>query len=268
MARATLGDVELEYERRGHGDHVVFVHHGAGTDWFAPLCAEPSLAGRYGLVRYHRAGYGGSSLLTGQLTFENEAETFRALMRHLGIERAHVVGHSASGCICLQLALSAAEVVHSVVVIEPALMAVPSPPGVPRAIELFREGKTAEAVETFIVATCGADARVILENALPGAMEQTLADAATFFGHELPALRQWSFGANEARRITQPVLAVLGERSDSRFYQRQELLLDWLPNVEPLLIPDAGHLLQFENPRSLAEGMTAFFSDHPIGVGV
>jgi hypothetical protein len=42
---------------------------------------------------------------------------------------------------------------------------------------------------------------------------QALADADTFFGHELPGLRQWTFGPEQARRITQPVLAVVGENS-------------------------------------------------------
>ena len=86
-----------------------------------------------------------------------------------------------------------------------------------------------------------------------------------FFRHELPALRQWTFGPDEARRITQPVLAVVGENSDSRFQQRHELLLKWLPNVEPFVLRNAGHLLHLERPRDLAEGVAVFFARHPIG---
>jgi hypothetical protein len=40
MLRAALGDVVLAYELRGSGDSVVLIHHGAGVDWFAPLCDE------------------------------------------------------------------------------------------------------------------------------------------------------------------------------------------------------------------------------------
>lgn len=265
MHRAALADIELEYEMRGTGEHVVLIHHGAGADWFAPLCVEPILTERYCVVRYHRQGYAGSSRLTGQLTFAREAVTFRALMKHLGIRRAHVVGHSASGCIGMQLALDASEIVHSLVLLEPALMAVPSPPEVPRALELYRAGDTAIAVQTFLRGTCGPNARPVLENVLPGAVQQLVEDADTFFGHELPALRQWTFGPDEARRITQPVLAVLGENSDFRFQERQQLLLEWLPNVEPFLLVNAGHLLHLENPRGLAQGMVAFLARHPIG---
>jgi pimeloyl-ACP methyl ester carboxylesterase len=115
MHRAALGDIELEYETVGCGEHVVLIHHGAGADWFAPLCDEPILTRRYCLVRYHRQGYAGSSPLAGELTFSREAETFRALMGHRRVTRAHIVGHSASGCMSLQIALDVPEIVHSVV---------------------------------------------------------------------------------------------------------------------------------------------------------
>lgn len=264
MHRAVLGDIELEYETVGSGEHVVLIHHGAGADWFAPLCDEPVLTERYCLVRYHRQGYAASSPLAGQLTFAREADSFRTLMRHLGIHRAHIVGHSASGCLCLQIALDAPEIVRSVVALEPALTAVPSPPEVPSALELYRAGDKGTAVETFLRGTCGQHAQPILEKAIPGAVQQALADADTFFGHELPALRQWKFGPDEARRITQPVLAVVGENSDARFHQRQELLLKWLPNVEPFVLRNAGHLLYFENRRDAAHGIGRFLARHPI----
>jgi pimeloyl-ACP methyl ester carboxylesterase len=55
-----------------------------------------------------------------------QAADCRALLRGLGNDRAHVVGHSSGGVIALQLALAAPEVVHSLVLLEPALMEVPS----------------------------------------------------------------------------------------------------------------------------------------------
>lgn len=103
MDKATLDGVELEYEIRGAGEPVVLVHHGAGIDSFNPLLEEPALSG-YRLIRYHRAGYAGSSPPVAPLTFAQEAARFRALLRYLGIDRAHIVGHSASGCIALQIA--------------------------------------------------------------------------------------------------------------------------------------------------------------------
>ena len=66
-------------------------------------------------------------------------------------------------------------------------------------------------------------------------------------------------------RITQPVLAVVGEHSDPRFHQRQELLLDWLPVVEPFMLSNAGHLLHLDNGRDMAQGLADFFARHSIG---
>jgi pimeloyl-ACP methyl ester carboxylesterase len=114
------------------------------------------------------AGYAGSGPLTPPLTFTHEAQALRALLRHLGLDRVHVVGHSLSACIVLQMALDAPEWVHSIALLEPPLMAVPSPPEVPRALELYRAGDTAGAVDTFLRGTCGADWRDRLEAALPG----------------------------------------------------------------------------------------------------
>jgi pimeloyl-ACP methyl ester carboxylesterase len=107
----------------------------------------------------------------------------------------------------------------------------------------------------------------MLDRALPGAFDQHVADAETFFTGELPALRHWSFTREDAGRIIQPVLAVIGAKSleqDPVWGERQLLLLSWLPNVEPCVVPDAMHLLQVQNPRATAEGLASFFARHPI----
>ena len=41
-------------------------------------------------------------------------------------------------------------------------------------------------------------------------------------------------------------------------------MVNWLPNVEPFLLRNAGHLLHLENPHDLAEGTAAFLGRHPI----
>ena len=52
-----------------------------------------------------------------------------------------------------------------------------------------------------------------LEEVLPGAFEQAVADAATSFAVDVPATLDSRFGDAEARQITQPVLVALGEKS-------------------------------------------------------
>ncbi|MGH7185875.1 MAG: alpha/beta fold hydrolase, partial [Pseudomonadota bacterium] len=113
MKRAALESVELEYETRGAGEAVVLIHPGHFADWFRPLLNEPALTDRYRVVIYHRVGCAGSSAIAGPVSFAMQAAHCRSLLRHLGIERAHVVGHSSGGMIALQLPLDAPDVVQS-----------------------------------------------------------------------------------------------------------------------------------------------------------
>ena len=118
-----------------------------------------------------------------------------------------------------------------------------------------------------MLAVTGPGYRAALERARPGAFDEAVAHADTFFGQELPAVRQWSFTREQAARITQPVLAVIGEKnkeSSPIWNERQEILLTWLPKAEPFVLPGATHLLHLENPRGMAEGLAAFFARHPI----
>jgi pimeloyl-ACP methyl ester carboxylesterase len=250
---------------------VVLIHPGHFADWFRPLLDQSALTERYRVLTYHRVGCAGSSRIAGPVSLAQHAAHCRALMRHLGIERAYVVGHSSSGNVALQLALDAPDVVHALAILEPALYSVPSAETSRRfvgtAVQLYRAGDKAGAIDTFLKGVCGPDYRPLLDQALPGAFDQHVADADTFFGQEMPALQQWTFTLEDAQRISQPVLAVVGARSlelDPIWGERHQLLLDWLPNVEPFVLPDATHLLQIENPRGMAKGLAAFFARHPL----
>jgi pimeloyl-ACP methyl ester carboxylesterase len=263
LERASVDGVDLEYEIRGTGEPVVLIHNGVGVDWYRLLAREPALAG-YRVLLYHRAGYAGSGRPSGAMDLAREAAHCRLLMRRLGIGRAHVVGHSSSALIALRLAADAPETVGSLALLEPALLAVPSPPLVREAVEVYRGGRKEQALDVFLRGTCGEDYRAALDRALPGAFAQAVDGADRFFGEELPALRAWTFGRAEAERIGQPVLAVRGAASGDVHRQRHQLLLEWLPRAEPFVLPDAGHLLHVQNPRGMAEGLASFFRRHPI----
>jgi pimeloyl-ACP methyl ester carboxylesterase len=271
MNRAVLDGIELEYEVRGDGEPVILVHAGIFAEWFKPLLEEPALTSRYRLVRYHRVGYAGSSRVTGPVSIAQHAAHLHSLMRYLGIERAHFVGHSSSGNIVLQLALDDSTMAQSLAVLEPALMMVPSAQTsrafVGAALQLYRSGDKAGALDTFLQGVCGPGYRTLLDRVLPGAFDNAVADANTFFDQEQPAIIEWQFSREHARRITQPVFAVIGEKSRDLspiWSERQELLLTWLPKAEPFVLPGATHLLQVQNPRDMADGLSSFFARHQI----
>jgi 3-oxoadipate enol-lactonase len=276
MSRATLDGVALDYEMWGSsGEPVVLVHAGIFADWFKPLRDEPALTGRHRVLSYHRVGYAGSSRVAGPVTLAEQAAHLRTLMRKLGIPRAHVVGHSSGGNIALQLALESPEMVQSVVLMEPAL---PVPDlGQERMLstraamapvfEAYRAGDRARAVDGFMRFVSGPDYRTVMDRVLPGAFAQAVTDADTFFGQELPAVQQWTLSREDAGRISQPALSMVGEKSKAlspSWTERHELILAWLPTAEGFVLPDATHLLHVQYPRTVAEALAAFFARHPL----
>jgi hypothetical protein len=66
----------------------------------------------------------------------------------------------------------------------------------------FHAGDKAGAIDTFMRGVCGAGYREVLDSRLPGAFAQAVADADAFFQQELPAVQTWSFGQQDARRIS------------------------------------------------------------------
>jgi pimeloyl-ACP methyl ester carboxylesterase len=252
---------------------VLFVDGALIAGTFRPLLAEAGLLGRYRPILYHRRGYGGSSRGAGTVSVARQAADCGALLRHLGLERAHVVGHSYGGAIALQLAMDSPGVVHSLALLEPGLMVGASAQGyresLARGAERYREAGAAVVVEEFLEARWP-EYRTALEQALAGAFAQAVADAGTWFEREMPGLLGWRFDEADARRISQPTLSVLGGESDalaSRFGETHRLLLAWLPQAEGVVLPGATHLMQLEDPRGLAEVLTAFWARRRLPAG-
>jgi pimeloyl-ACP methyl ester carboxylesterase len=125
MERASVNGVELEYELKGAGEPVLLIHGSHIGRSFLPLLAQPSLTEKYTLIRYHRRGFLESAPVRGPVSIKDQAADARALLEHLHLSRAHVVGHSFGGAIALQLALDAPTHVHSLVLLEAALTTVP-----------------------------------------------------------------------------------------------------------------------------------------------
>lgn len=272
MDRAKVNGTELAFEARGSGDPVLLMHPGILADAFAPLLAEEMLTERYLLISYHRRGYAGSTHAEDPVSIAQQAEDCRALMRHLGVERTHVVGHSFGGAIALQLALDAPDSVHSLALLEPIVPGALSDPAqqyfleaVGKAFGLYGAGDKAGAIDAWSRGAFGDQYRGVLDRVLPGAFEQAVADADALFQTEAPALQQWSFTREDAGRIEQPVLSVYHEDPEwSGFFETHELLVEWLPQAEIFVLPNATHLLQAMNPHGVAEALAEFFARYPL----
>lgn len=269
MNHATINGATLEYDVTGTGEPIVCIHGALVADAFKPLLHESSLASRYQIITYHRPGYGQSGPV-GTVSISGQAADCRALLTHLGLARAHIVGHSYGGLIALQLALDSPDSVHSLAVIEPGLMigasGGPYREALARGRERYQEAGAPVVVDEFLEAR-SPGYRERLDALLPGAFDRAVTDAPTWFDAELAAQLAWHFDTAQARQITQPVLSVVGGKSAAlwdRFGETHRWLLDSLPNPEGFVLPGATHLPQIEQPRALAEGLAAFLARHPI----
>jgi pimeloyl-ACP methyl ester carboxylesterase len=270
MAQVVVDGATLEYEESGGGEPVVCIHGVLVADSFRPLLMELERVGRYRLITYHRRGYVGSSRPREPMSMAEQAADCASLLSQLGLRRAHVVGHSFGGAIGLQLALDAPQLVQTLSLLEPGLLIGESADlyrrGLMDSARRYREAGPEVAVDEFLQMRWPAY-RSALDRLLPGALEQAVADASTCFETDIPAGLEWPFGEPQARRIQQPVLVVLGEKSIAlhpRFGETYRLLLSWLPNAEGVIVPDASHLVQMENPHAVAEALVDFLPHHPL----
>ena len=119
----------------------------------------------------------------------------------------------------------------------------------------------------FLSAVGGLDAatcRELLEERTPGAIAQAIKDADTSFGVELPALTQWTFDAEQAAGLRQPVLSVLGSNTAPLWIEVAEFLRDSVPDVEERTIDGVGHLLHIQRPAPVAEAIADLLRLHPV----
>jgi pimeloyl-ACP methyl ester carboxylesterase len=186
-----------------------------------------------------------------------DAADCRDLIVALGLGRAHIVGYSYSAAVGLQLAVDAAEHVHTLTVIEPPPVHVASAREFRAANAQLMETRRAygpdTALEEFLALVIGPDWRTEVEQRLPGAAEQMQRDTATFFDTDLPALLSWRFTASDARRVSCPV-----------FHEVRDLVRTWLPQAENALLTGADHSLALTHASEVADAVADFLGRHAI----
>jgi len=270
MQRVNLDGVDLEYDVQGAGEPVLLIHGSIVADGFLPLLAAPRFTSNYRVISYHRRGFAGSARAHSPFTMGQQAADGRALLRHLGLHRVHITGHSYGAAIAMQWALDVPEEVHSLALLELPLMEwIPSGPAywewVASVRDMYERGEKAEVTDAFLTGVAGVEYRQVLDKVLPpSAFALAVADIDTFFQVELPELQRWRFTAEDAHRLRPPVLAVVGSETAPIFSEGHALLKQWLPQAEEWVVPHATHALQLMNPSAVADGLTRFFAKHPL----
>jgi len=271
MRLVEVGGIELEVHDVGTGDPVVLVQTALTADELAPLAEHLVARGEYRAIVYHRRGYASSSQVQGPGSVVRDAADCRDLIVALGLGKVHIVGYSYSGAVGLQLAVDAAEHVHTLTLIEPPPVHVPSSAEFRAANARLQEARRARgagaALEEFLALVIGPGWRTEVEQRLPGAVEQMQHDTATFFDTDLPALLSWRFDAEDARRVNCPVLHISGSESGPWFAEVRDLVLTWLPQAEDVLLTGADHSLALTHTPQIADALADFLGRHAILAG-
>ncbi len=107
-----VGGASLHYEDTGKGEPLLLLH-GNGEDLHYFDKQIPAFAERYRVIAMDTRAHGKSTHGEGELRFERLADDAAALLKHLDIERAHLLGYSDGGNTAMLFALRHPEMVCS-----------------------------------------------------------------------------------------------------------------------------------------------------------
>ncbi|MBD0283299.1 MAG: alpha/beta hydrolase [Thermoleophilaceae bacterium] len=241
------------------------------ADGFLPLLSEPALAGAYQLIRYHKRRWGGSTHTPPPVTIADHAGDAAALLEALGIDRAHVAGHSSGAAVAVQLALDHPRAAHSVMLLELSLLSLPAGKafleGAAPVFETYTKGAHERALAMFLK-RCERPRLAVMPGAPRGACARRRRERARGCGHVVRSrasgMVEWTFDAEQAASIRQPVLAVIGAETKPLWTEIAGFLRSSLTRVEDCTIDGVGHLLHIQRPESVARELAKFLARHPI----
>ncbi|MGC8722838.1 MAG: alpha/beta fold hydrolase [Acidobacteriota bacterium] len=268
MPHLDLGPLQIHYRIAGSGPPLVLI---PGWTLNLHLWDEmaPFLEPHYRVIRYDPRGAGQSSS-NPDLEYSrlSDAEDLAALLDHLGIAEAHLVGHSKGARIALIFAMKWPERVFSVAAIGSAE---PHPEGsgasfrpiaaqwVAKAAKTAREEGPEAAVRNLGRARLFGTLRASPEGLrhLRLAMEGY---AAADLLSEAPK-RSCDTEAG-ASRLTMPILFLAGE--EDPFLEECRYAHERLPSSRLAVLPRCGHMAPVERPRAVADTLQAFLSEEGL----
>ena len=250
MPQFTHDGVQIAFFDQGEGEPIVLVHGFASTketNWIAPGWVPTLTGAGRRVIALDNRGHGASAKLYNPAAYRSAimAEDVRALIDHLGLPRADVMGYSMGARISAFLALAHPERVRSVV-LGGLGMGLINGVGDPERI--------AQALE----------ARSLADVTDPGARqfrsfaEQTRSDlralAACMRGSRQTLSRE------EAARIAAPVLVAVGSKDTIAGPPGDLAAL--IPNAQALLIPNRDHMLTVGD-KTYKAGVLEFLDKRP-----
>jgi pimeloyl-ACP methyl ester carboxylesterase len=244
------GDVEIAYLDEGEGEPIVLVHGFASNkeiNWVNPgWVAELTGSGRRAIALDNR-GHGESSKLYDPQAYHSAtmAEDVRALLDHLGIARADVIGYSMGARITAFLALNHPNRVRSLILGGLGINLVEGV-GLPEIVARGFEAASLDEVSDPSAYTFRSFA------------EQTKSDlkalAACIRGNRQVLSRE------QVAKIAAPVLVAVGTKDVVA--GSPEALAALIPGARALAIPDRDHMLAVGD-KVFKAGVLDFLNQRP-----
>jgi len=257
---AEVNGTRLYYEIAGQGYPLVLIH-GYTLDNRMWKNQFNTLSQHYKVIKYDLRGFGKSdSPAPGQQYCHTE--DLKALLDHLKVPRAYVMGLSMGGGIAVEFTL-----VHPEMVL--ALIPVDSTLGGFNYSDEFN-AIFDELFTTFSEEGLGPAKRVWMECPLFKPISE-IEEAASRFSEMVSDYSgwHWSTGSDSMQSITPaaigrlgeinvPVLVVVGERDLSDFHNIARVMERDIPNARLTVIDSVGHMSNMENPESFNREITSF----------
>ncbi len=254
----------LAYEMTGDGPAVVLVH-GFGLDMRMWDPQVEHLRARCAVVRYDCRGFGATGPLDPAVPYTHAGDLL-ALLDHLGIPDAVLVGLSFGGQVVLRSALLAGPRVRGLVLLDAVLDGVPWDRGSADALE--------EVARQVAAGGSPAGRAAWLAHPLfsaarerPEVASQLAAMVAGYPGqHWLgqdphQATRPEPIDALE--EVAVPALVIVGERDVPGFLEMSAVLARRIPGASYRVVADAGHMVNMEQPAAVNALLTEFLDGLP-----
>ncbi|HEX6132251.1 MAG TPA: alpha/beta hydrolase [Actinomycetota bacterium] len=272
MATATVNGVRLFYEMAGDGGAPLVLVHGSWDsheDWDLVV---PRLAGSFRVFAYDRRGHSRSERPAGPGSVREDVADLAALVEHLGLAPAWVVGNSFGASITLRLAVERPDLLRGLVVHEPPLFGLlaDDPALAPMLDEVRRR------VESVVRRIASGDhagaAEEFVENValgpgswsqLPPELRRTFVANAPTFLDEANDPEALAFDLDRVRGLSRPALLTLGDQSPPTFAPVVAKLAGALPRGQVRTFRGAGHIPHATHPDAFVEAIIAFTSGHP-----
>ncbi len=236
--------LRIAYRELGAAEGLpVLVLHGWGATSEAVRVIQQCLADRHRTIAPDLPGFGRSDL-PGNWGTAEYAEAIRGFLRQLGIERAHVVGHSRGGAIGIVLAARYPELVERLVVVNSA--GICQPLGLETRLRVLAYRTARKAAEP-VAALGGARARVAAREWLASRFGSADYRAAGPLRQVMVRL------VNEdlrylLPRIQAPTLVIWGDRDAQTPLASAELMEQLIPDAGLVVFPGAGHFAYADDP--------------------